>query len=81
VTDAISKNDKPYKKLNVTDGISSTTVMVWAKECGRLAAKDLEIGHGVRMYVKFDPERHIFVLARGSTVERLQLIDGRDGTA
>lgn len=75
VTDAISKNDKPYKKLSVTDGVSTTTVMVWARECGKQIARNLEIGHGVRMVVNYDPERHIFVLARGEIVERLQRID------
>jgi hypothetical protein len=49
--------------------------MVWARECGKQIARNLEIGHGVRMVVNYDPERHIFVLARGEIVERLQRID------
>jgi len=75
VTDAISKNDKPYKKLSITDGISTSTVMVWARECTIQRPKCLETGHGIKLIVNFDPERHIFVLDRGYQIERLVKID------
>lgn len=70
--DATSKNDKPYKKLVVSDGISNAVIMVWSRECKLQSKEVLTPGHGVQLAVTYDPERHTFVLARGEVIVKLQ---------
>jgi DNA polymerase III alpha subunit len=76
IVDCISKNNKQYKKLQVTDGVTSTTVMMWERECKIQNNKVLQVGNGVSIVVTYDAERHIFGVARGELIVKLQRLDG-----
>jgi len=69
---AESKNNKPYGRLVISDGIQSTLVMLFGKA---LLMQDLEMiqqpGTGVQLFVEYDEMRNTFTLVRGEVIIKL----------
>ena len=72
VEHAISKNDKPYAKISISDGMLRTNVMVWAKELANIDKSVLRKDAGIRVIVDYDQERNSFSLRRNTTITVLK---------
>lgn len=70
---AISKNDKPYAKLVLSDGMLRTTVMIWNRELANIDKSVIKKDVGVRAIVDFDQERNSFSLRKNTTLTILKL--------
>lgn len=72
VVDGMTKTNKPYLKVFITDGIQTALVFVWFNE---LQNQDLNIisrGKAVQMFVDYDDKRGTFALARGEIIMALR---------
>ena len=69
---AMSKNNKPYAKLVLTDGMLRANVMIWSKELGNIDKGAIKKDIGVRVIVDYDQEHNSFSLRRNSTITILK---------
>lgn len=72
---AMSKNDKPYAKLTVSDGMLRTNIMIWTRELANIDKAAVKTGTGIRAIVDYDGERNSFSLRRNTTLNMLKRIN------
>lgn len=65
------KNNKPYARVFVSDGIQTALVLIFSSELGIQDENNLVPGTGVQMIVDYDEKRGTFTLARGEIVIKL----------
>lgn len=68
---ATTKNDRPYMKVLITDGIQRALVFIWEDSLKRQDFNIIQAGVGVSMVVDYDEKRSTFSVSRGETVQRL----------
>ncbi len=70
-----TRTDKEMMKLFITDGQDECLVILWENEMKNQDHALLTVDMGVRLLVAYDIVRDSFVLARGSSIERLWSMD------
>ena len=69
---AMSKKNKPYAKMIVTDGMLRTNIMIWTKELAAIDRNLLVKDAGIRVIVDYDSERNSFSLRRNTNINMLK---------
>jgi DNA polymerase III alpha subunit len=72
IVPATTKNDKPYLKVFLTDGIQDCLIFIWSNEILMQDSTTLQPNVGVTMMVQYDDKRSTFTLGRGQVVYKLK---------
>lgn len=72
-TEAMTKNQKPYAKMTVSDGMSRSLVMMWDNELTKNPG--IHADEAYEMYVEYDESRNIFTIARNCKIRKLNKIE------
>ena len=67
----MSKNDKEYARLFVSDGMQDALVLIFNNELRRQDACNLVPGTGIQMWVDYDDKRGTFTLKRNEVIVKL----------
>lgn len=67
---AISRNDKEYARVIVSDGVQNALVFIWQNELA-MQGSALSVDTGVVMIVEYDETRGTFSLMRGERIIKL----------
>ncbi len=70
--DGMTKTNKPYLKVFITDGIQTALVFVWFNELQSQDLNTIAKGKAVQMFVDYDDKRGTFALARGEIIMNLK---------
>jgi len=73
VEEGMTKNNKPYLKIFITDGIQRALIFVWSNELRFQDFSVIQPGVGVSMVVDYDDKRGTFSLGRNESVQKLML--------
>ncbi len=74
-SEAMTKNDKPYAKMVVSDGMTRSLVLMWSSELEK--NPDIKVDAAYKMYVQYDGARGIFTVAKGSIIKRLSRLENQ----
>lgn len=66
-----TKNDNPYGRVTISDGLSTATIVIWSDDLEE-SQEFLRDGVGIKAYVSYDNERDSFSLQKGTSITRLE---------
>jgi len=68
---AVSKNNKEYARLFVSDGVQTALVLIFNNELALQNPESLLVGTGIEMWVDYDEMRGTFTMRRNQTIVKL----------